>query len=143
MGPQWHKTQRWVKSGQSDESGRGRFDWLCSTCRKKKMTIINRPPTSSLNLVCCSAELCLLRLSQVSANLILRETPWGTPMLTVAAKTLWRLILRSAPYSTTVPKNPVLLDTKTTSYQGRLFTSIKLRLGNKLNIYNIYIFFFI
>lgn len=40
--------------------------------------------------------------------LILRETPWGTPTLTVAPRTLCRLIFLSAPYSTTVPKNPDL-----------------------------------
>ena len=45
--------------------------------------------------------------------LSLSETPWGTPMLTVAESTLCWLIFRSAPYSTTVPKNPVLQDITT------------------------------
>ena len=40
--------------------------------------------------------------------LILSVTPWGTPMLTVADRTLCRLIFLSAPYSTTVPNQPVL-----------------------------------
>lgn len=40
--------------------------------------------------------------------LILRETPWGTPTLTVAPRMLCRLIFLSAPYSTTVPKTPDL-----------------------------------
>lgn len=40
--------------------------------------------------------------------LTLRETPCGTPMLTVAPKTLWLEIFLSAPYSTTVPKKPAL-----------------------------------
>lgn len=43
-----------------------------------------------------------------STYLILRETPCGTPMLTVAEITLCVLIFLSAPYSITVPKNPVL-----------------------------------
>lgn len=40
--------------------------------------------------------------------LILSVTPCGTPMLTVADRTLCRLIFLSAPYSTTVPNQPVL-----------------------------------
>lgn len=40
--------------------------------------------------------------------LIFSVTPWGTPMLTVADRTLCRLIFLSAPYSTTVPNQPVL-----------------------------------
>lgn len=40
--------------------------------------------------------------------LILSVTPWGTPTLTVADRTLCRLIFLSAPYSTTVPNQPVL-----------------------------------
>lgn len=40
--------------------------------------------------------------------LTLRETPCGTPMLTVAPRMLWLEIFLSAPYSTTVPKKPAL-----------------------------------
>lgn len=40
--------------------------------------------------------------------LILRVTPCGTPMLMVADRTLCRLIFLSAPYSNTVPNQPVL-----------------------------------
>lgn len=42
------------------------------------------------------------------AYLILSVTPWGTPTLTVADRTLCRLIFLSTPYSTTVPNQPVL-----------------------------------
>ena len=44
--------------------------------------------------------------------LILSVTPWGTPMLTVADRTLCRLIFLSAPYSTIVPKKPDLTQRK-------------------------------
>lgn len=41
-------------------------------------------------------------------DLIFKDTPWGTPTLTVAPKTLCREIFLSAPYSTMVPKKPAL-----------------------------------
>lgn len=41
-------------------------------------------------------------------DLIFKETPWGTPTLTVAPKTLCLEIFLSAPYSTMVPKKPAL-----------------------------------
>lgn len=47
-------------------------------------------------------------LHKSTTYLILRETPWGTPTLTVAPRMLCRLIFLSAPYSTTVPKKPDL-----------------------------------
>ena len=50
--------------------------------------------------------------------LTLRETPWGTPMLTAAPRTLCLEILLSAPYSTTVPKKPALQERMAVSEQG-------------------------
>lgn len=41
-------------------------------------------------------------------DLIFKDTPWGTPTLTVAPKTLCLEIFLSAPYSTMVPKKPTL-----------------------------------
>lgn len=56
--------------------------------------------------------------------LILRETPWGTPTLTVAPRMLCRLIFRSAPYSTTVPKKPDLRPDRKQSHIQILIISL-------------------
>lgn len=53
-----------------------------------------------------------------STYLTLRETPWGTPTLTTAPKTLCLEIFLSAPYSTTVPKKPALQEQAAVSEQG-------------------------
>lgn len=93
----WHKKQRWVEAGLLSEWERSTSGWLCSTwdTRDKRSD-----PEASANG----------KNSQIKTvlYLILRDTPWGTPTLTVAPRMLWRLILVSAPYSTTVPKNPDL-----------------------------------
>lgn len=100
--PPWRRRRHWVAAGPSGVWGTGTSDWHAPIC--------NAQPRAQRRIRRGSDE----RL-QESRNtfwdgqyLILSVTPWGTPTLTVADRTLCRLIFLSAPYSTTVPNQPVL-----------------------------------
>lgn len=103
--PRWRRRQHWAEADLLGGLETGTSDWHVPTC-------IETPAQIYIHIRQLWSEIRTDRRNKiifwVGQYLILSVTPWGTPTLTVADRTLCRLIFLSAPYSTTVPNQPVL-----------------------------------
>lgn len=101
--PQWRRRRHWAAADRSGGLGTGTSGWPGPTCTHTKQAHTLDHHAEGLRDPQKNEV-----IFWVGQYLILSVTPCGTPMLTVADRTLCRLIFLSAPYSTTVPNQPVL-----------------------------------